>query len=384
MRGTLRIYLGIAPGVGKTYMMFRAARAERRAGVDVVVAYWERHGRPATAAQLGKLELLPTRTITYRGKQFEDLDVEGVLRRHPALALVDELAHANLPGERHAKRYEDVEEILGEGIDVYTTLNVANIASLGAIVARLTGTRRVESVPDEFVRSGEIKLVNLEPWALRHRLSEGLVFPKDRAETALAHYFQFANLTALQELAQLWLDDTVIDAAATYRREHGLGEHHHPGVVLVALDGSSVDEWLVTFAAERAEINGAKLRGVHVSATGSLSRSVRSQLKEDRRLLADHGGDLIEIPADDVAGALIEAAQRLPNAELVIGSPGGSRWTRWLRGSTVGRVLGSSGELPVQVVDVGRPTGKPTAPRRHARDRASREAFLRTSHPQQR
>jgi two-component system sensor histidine kinase KdpD len=173
--GRLHIYLGIAPGVGKTYAMLRDGRARRRSGVDAVVAYRERHGRAATAAQLGDLEELPTSTVTYRGTSFEELDVSAVLERRPELALVDELAHANLPGERHEKRWQDVGELLANGIDVYTTLNVANIESLGALVSRITGVHPAEPVPDAFVRAGEIKLVDLAPAALRRRLTQGLV-----------------------------------------------------------------------------------------------------------------------------------------------------------------------------------------------------------------
>ena len=178
VRGTLRTYLGIAPGVGKTYAMLRDARARRRAGTDTVVAYWERHGRPATVAQLGDLEVIPARTVIYRGASFAELDVEAVLDRRPELAVADELAHANLPGERHAKRWQDVGELLASGIDVYTTLNVANIESLSPTVSRITGVRQAEPVPDAFVRAGTIKLVDLAPAALRRRLAQGLVVPR--------------------------------------------------------------------------------------------------------------------------------------------------------------------------------------------------------------
>ena len=188
-RGRLRIYLGIAPGVGKTYAMLRDGRARRRSGVDAVVAYRERHGRAATAAQLGDLEVLPTRTVTYRGASFAELDVTAVLDRRPGLALVDELAHANLPGERHEKRWQDVGELLANGIDVYTTLNVANIESLGALVSQITGVHQAEPVPDAFLRASEIKLVDLAPAALRHRLAQGLVVPAGPGRRGLVELF---------------------------------------------------------------------------------------------------------------------------------------------------------------------------------------------------
>ena len=182
--------------------MLRDGRAQRRCGVDVVVAFWQRHGRAATAAEVAGLEVL-TGTASYRGVSLEELDVAAVLDRRPALALVDELAHANVPGARHPKRWQDVGELLASGIDVYTTLNVANIESLGPLVSRITGVRPAEPVPDAFVRAGQVTLVDLAPAALRRRLAQGLVFPADQAEAALSHYFRFANLAALRELAQL-------------------------------------------------------------------------------------------------------------------------------------------------------------------------------------
>jgi len=221
-RGKLRTYLGIAPGVGKTYAMLRDGRARRRSGVDTVVAHWERHGRPATAAQLGDLEVLPARTVTYRGASFAELDVAAVLDRRPRLAVVDELAHANLPGERHARRWQDVGELLAGGIDVYTTLNVANIESLSPGVSRITGVRPAEPVPDEFVRAGQITLVDLAPSALRRRLAQGLVVPAERVDAALSSYFRLANLAGLRELTQLWLDDRVPDPVTAFLAARGL------------------------------------------------------------------------------------------------------------------------------------------------------------------
>jgi two-component system sensor histidine kinase KdpD len=219
--GRLRTYVGIAPGVGKTYAMLRDGRARQRAGTDVVVAYWERHGREATAAQVTGLELVSPKAVSYRGGTFEELDVAAVLARGPALALVDELAHANVPGQSHEKRWEDIDELLANGIDVFTTLNVANIDSLAGIVSRVTGAHAAEPVPDVFVRAGEIKLVDLAPSVLRHRLAEGLVFPEERVDAALSSYYRFANLAALQEVVRLWLDASVADPVGAFLHAHG-------------------------------------------------------------------------------------------------------------------------------------------------------------------
>ena len=355
-RGTLRTYLGIAPGVGKTYAMLRDGRARRRAGTDTVVAYWEQHGRPATADQLDDLEVIPARTVVYRGASFAELDVEAVLDRRPELAVVDELAHANLPGERHGNRWQDVGDLLASGIDVYTTLNVANIESLGPTVSLITGVRRAEPVPDAFVRAGEIKLVDLAPAALRRRLDQGLVVPEDQVDAALSNYFRFANLAALRELVQLWLDDSVPDPVAAFAAAHGISEPVQASVVMVGLEGSPADEWLIRYAAHLAGLCDAALQGVHVRAIDNLDRPPAARLEKDRRLLGELGGTLLEVRAGDVASGLIRAARQAGATQLVIGSHRRSRWSRLLTESTVAdQVLRAAGNLPVQVVNVGRP-----------------------------
>jgi two-component system sensor histidine kinase KdpD len=355
-RGTLRTYLGIAPGVGKTYAMLRDGRARRRAGTDTVVAYWQRHGRPATAAQLGDLELIPARTVTYRGASFAELDVQAVLDRRPELALVDELAHANLPGERHAKRWQDVDDLLASGIDVYTTLNVANIESLGPTVSQITGAHEAEPVPDAFVRAGQINLVDLAPAALRRRLAQGLVVPEPQVDTALSNYFRFANLAALTELAQLWLDPSVPDPVAAFAAAHGISEPAQASVIMVALEGSPADEWLIRYAAHLAGLSDARLQGVNVRAIDNLARPPAARLEKDRKLLGELGGTLLEVRAGDVVSGLTRAARQVGACQLVIGSHRRSRWPRLLRQSAVAdQVLRAAGDLPVQVVNVGRP-----------------------------
>jgi two-component system sensor histidine kinase KdpD len=299
--------------------------------------------------------LLPTRTVTYREASFEELDVAGVLARRPALALVDELAHANLPGGRHAKRWEDVDELLANGIDVYTTLNVTNIASLAELVARITEVHPAEPVPDAFLRTGEITLVDLAPAVLRQRLAQGLVFPKERVDAALSNYFRFANLAALRELAQLWLDDSVPDPAAAFLAAHGVRKPLKSTVIMVGLQGSPADEWLIRYAGDLAELSDAELQGVHVRAADNLDRPASRQLDDDRRLLTELNGTFLEARADDIAAGLIRAAHNTAASQLVIGSRGRSRWSRLVKGSTVGQVLRTAGDLPVQVVNVGRP-----------------------------
>jgi len=353
--GRLRTYLGIAPGVGKTYAMLREARAQRRCGVDAVVAFFQRHGRAATAAQVDDLEVL-TGSVSYQGVSLEELDVAAVLDRRPRLAVVDELAHANLPGARHPKRWQDVGELLASGIDVYTTLNVGNIESLGPLVSRVTGVHPSEPVPDAFVRTGQVELVDLAPAALRGRLAQGLVIPADQADVALSHYFRFANLAALQELAQLWVDDSVPDPAAAFLAAHPACGPTEAAIIVVGLEGSPADQWLIRYGACLAELSGARLHGVHVRPLDNLDRPARTRLTEDRRLLTGLHGTFTEVKASDPASGLIRAARQAGAAQLVIGARRRSRWSRLLSGSTVAdRVLRLAGDLAVQVVNVGQP-----------------------------
>ncbi len=355
-RGTLRSYLGIAPGVGKTYAMLRDARARQRSGADTVVAQWERHGRPGTAAQLADLEVLPARTVTYRGASFAELDVRAALDRRPDLAVVDVLAPAHLPGERHDRRWQDVGDLLAGGIDVYTTLNVANVESLGQVVSRITGVREAEPVPDAFLRTGGIKLVDLAPAALRHRLAKGLVVPEERVDAALSSYFRFANLAALRELAQLWLDDSVPDPVTAFLAAHGVNEPVRASVIVVGLEGSPADEWLIRYAAHLAGLSDARLQGVHVRAIDNLDQPPEARLETDRTLLGELHGTLLEVRAVDTASGLIQAARQAGACQLVIGSRRRSHWSRLLNGSRVAdQVLRTAGDLPVQVVNVGRP-----------------------------
>ncbi|MCB1006224.1 MAG: histidine kinase, partial [Acidimicrobiales bacterium] len=205
-RGKLRIYLGAAPGVGKTFAMLNEGRRRAERGTDVVAAYVETHGRPSTAAQIGDLEVVPRRMYEYRGTVLEELDLDAVLARRPAVALVDELAHTNAPGTRHPKRWEDVQTMLEAGIDVITTVNVQHLESLNDVVERITGVRQAETVPDWVVRDADqVELVDMTPEALRRRMAHGNIYGPDKVDAALANYFRVGNLSALRELALLWV-----------------------------------------------------------------------------------------------------------------------------------------------------------------------------------
>src|SRR3954468_11298544 len=224
-RGTLRIYLGAAPGVGKTYAMLDEGWRRAQRGTDVVIGWVETHGRPGTAAQLRDLPVLPRRRLGYRGSTIEEMDVDAVLARAPKVALVDELAHTNVPGSRNEKRWQDVEELLDAGIDVLSTVNIQHLASLNDVVEGITGIKQRETIPDEIVRAAEqVQLVDSTPEELRRRMAHGNIYAADKVDAALANYFRPGNLAALRELALLWVADKVDDSLQQYMEDHGITE----------------------------------------------------------------------------------------------------------------------------------------------------------------
>ncbi len=237
-RGQLRIYLGAAPGVGKTFAMLNEGRRRWERGTDVVVGFVETHGRPRTAEAIGDLEIVPRRVFEHRGTHFEEMDVDAVLRRKPKVALVDELAHTNVPGSRNEKRWQDVLELLDAGIEVISTVNIQHLESVNDVVERITGVAQRETVPDEVVRQAEqVELVDMTPEALRRRMAHGNIYPAERIDPALTNYFRPGNLTALRELALLWVADSVDESLEDYRERHGITEPWETRErVVVALD----------------------------------------------------------------------------------------------------------------------------------------------------
>jgi two-component system sensor histidine kinase KdpD len=275
-RGRLKIFLGAAPGVGKTFEMLQEGRGLAEDGRDVVIAIVETHGRAATAAQTEGLEQVPRRITQHRGVELSEMDLDAVLARDPDVALVDELAHTNAPGSRNEKRWADVEELLDAGIDVITTVNVQHIESLGDVVERITGVAQRETVPDAVVRRADrIEVVDLAPQTLRDRLSAGQVYPAERVDAALSNYFRLGNLTALREVALLWLADEVDSALQSYRAEHGIrGSWQARERVVVALTGGTEGETLLRRGARiAARSAGGELLAVHVSSQDGLRRA---------------------------------------------------------------------------------------------------------------
>lgn len=323
-RGTLRIYLGAAPGVGKTYAMLGEGRRALERGRDVVVGFVETHGRARTADLLDGMEILPRRTMIHRGSTFTELDVDEVLARKPKLALIDELAHTNVPGSANPKRWQDIEEILEAGIDVVTTVNIQHLESLNDVVEQITGVPQRERVPDEVVRrADQIELVDMSPEALRRRMAHGNVYPPERVDAALSNYFRVGNLTALRELALLWLAGKVDDQLDRYRADHGIeGTWEARERVVVALTGGQEGDTLVRRAARiAARSKGADLLAVHVTRSDGLANGANpASLARQRALVESLGGTYHQVVGDDIPRSLLEFAKGVNATQLVLGA----------------------------------------------------------------
>ncbi|PJN26719.1 sensor histidine kinase KdpD [Kitasatospora sp. CB02891] len=353
-RGRLRIYLGAAPGVGKTYAMLAEAHRRLERGADVVVGFVETHGRARTAELLDGLEIVPRRTMTHRGAEFTELDLDAVLDRDPAVVLVDELAHTNVPGSRHAKRWQDVEELLAAGIDVISTVNIQHLESLGDVVEGITGVRQRETVPDEVVRrADQIELVDMSPQALRRRLAHGNVYAPEKVDAALAHYFRPGNLTALRELALLWTADRVDEYLQRYRAEQGIqGTWQARERIVVGLTGGPEGATLIRRAARIAARGSAgELLAVHISRSDGLSGSSPQTLIEQRALVESLGGSFHSVLGDDPAAGLLDFARGVNATQIVIGTSRRKVW-QYVYGPGVGyTVTRDSGDIDVHMVN---------------------------------
>ncbi|MFD5562268.1 ATP-binding protein [Kitasatospora griseola] len=353
-RGRLRIYLGAAPGVGKTYAMLAEAHRRLERGADVVVGFVETHGRARTAELLDGLEIVPRRTMTHRGAEFTELDLDAVLDRDPAVVLIDELAHTNVPGSRHAKRWQDVEELLAAGIDVISTVNIQHLESLGDVVEGITGVRQRETVPDEVVRrADQIELVDMSPQALRRRLAHGNVYAPEKVDAALAHYFRPGNLTALRELALLWTADRVDEYLQRYRAEQGIqGTWQARERIVVGLTGGPEGATLIRRAARIAARGSAgELLAVHISRSDGLSGSSPQTLIEQRALVESLGGSFHSVLGDDPAAGLLDFARGVNATQIVIGTSRRKVW-QYVYGPGVGyTVTRDSGDIDVHMVN---------------------------------
>jgi two-component system sensor histidine kinase KdpD len=352
-RGRLRVYLGAAPGVGKTYKMLEEGRRRLERGTDVVVAVVETHGRERTRQLLDGFEVVPRRQVTYRGAQFDDMDLAAVLARRPDVALVDEMAHTNAPGSPNAKRWEDIEALLDAGIDVITTVNVQHLESLNDALTRITGVEQRETIPDDIVRrANQIELVDMAPEALRRRIAHGNVYPRDRIDPALGNYFRAGNLSALRELALLWVADRVDDELLEYRDEHGIERPWETRErLVVAITGAPSAEHLIRRAARMAERSRAELLGVHVRRSDGLGATGGDdRVAAHRQLLTDLGGVYHEIIGDDPAESLVAFARAENATQLVLGTSRRTRVNELLHGSIINRAVRASPDIDVHVV----------------------------------
>ena len=370
-RGRLRVYLGAVAGAGKTYTMLNEGHRRESRGTDVVVGYVETHRRPQTQAQLGDLEVIPRKKVTYRGVTLEEMDTEAIIARHPKVALIDKLAHTNVPGSKHAKRYQDVQEILDAGINVVTTLNIQHLESLNDLVASITGVRVRETLPDWILdQADEVELIDISPYALRQRMKHGNIYPPERIDAALNNFFREGNLTALREIALRRVAEKTEAQLQEYMTEHGITEMR-PATerVLVGFDSRPHTREVIRDAWRLAHGLHADLLAVSIQPegyrafTGRLigllkfgrdapkQRAAAQRRLEEHALLAeDLGAEVIRTKSHDIAKTLVEIAKHRQVTQLVLGQPARSHWEELIRGSIINRVLRLSTEIDIHLV----------------------------------
>ena len=354
-RAKLRLYLGAAPGVGKTFQMLEDAQALKRQGVDIVIAYVEPHGRAETEALIGDLECVPLKQIKYRGVTLTELDVHAVSARHPAIAIVDELAHTNAPGSKHQKRYEDVLELLEHGISVITACNVQHLESLNDVVARLTGVRVRETIPDNFLqRADEVVNVDVSVDTLRTRLRQGKIYGVEKIEQALNNFFRKGNLSALRELALRQVAQDQAAKSHDYRAREGLEPAALPEKVMVCLASRGNAKKLLRVGSRIAGRLASDWVAVYVEAPreepGRIKPEDYHHLQENLRMARELGARIIQLKASNVADALIEFARREGITHVIFGQSARSRWEILLHGSVINRFLSEVRDATVQVV----------------------------------
>src|SRR5581483_1800722 len=370
-RGRLRVYLASAAGAGKTYAMLNEGHRRESRGTDVVVGYVETHGRAQTQAQLGDLAVIPRKKIAYRGVTLEEMDTEAIIARHPRVALIDELAHTNVPGSKHAKRYQDVQEILDAGIDVVTTLNIQHLESLNDLVASITGVRVRETLPDRILdQADEVELVDISPHALRQRMKHGNIYPRERIDAALNNFFREGNLTALREMALRRTAEKTETQLQQYMTEHGIkgvwpaservlvGFDHRPHTRRVIRDawrlahGLHADLIAVSIQPEGYPALMSRLIGwiKYGSEAKQRREEALRRLEEHAVLAEDLGAEVIRTSSHDIAQKLVEIARERQVTQLVLGQPACSPWEEFIRGSIVNRLLRLSTDIDIHLV----------------------------------
>jgi two-component system sensor histidine kinase KdpD len=370
-RGRLRVYLGAVAGAGKTYTMLAEGHRREARGTDVVVGYLETHKRPQTEAMLGDLEVIPRKKITYRGVTLEEMDTEAIIARHPRVVLVDELAHTNVPGSKHAKRYQDVEELLDAGIDVVTTVNIQHLESLNDVVASITGVRVRETLPDKILdEADEVELIDISPHALRQRMRHGNIYPPDRIEPALNNFFREGNLTALRELALRRTAEKTESQLQHYMIEHNITKLWPANErVLVGFDGRAHTRQVIRDAWRLAHGLHADLIAVYIRPEGYLGfasqlirffrfgsdiaqkqEEMQRRVEEHAQLAEDLGAEVLRVSSHDIAKTLVEIARERQVTQIVLGQPARRWWEEMLRGSTVNRILRMGTKVDIHIV----------------------------------
>ena len=352
-RGRLKVFLGAAPGVGKTYEMLTEGAARKRAGVDVVIGVVETHGRAETEALVKDLDLIPKKQIDYQGRAIAEMDIDEVLKRRPRLALIDELAHTNAPGSRHAKRWQDVEELLAAGIDVFSTLNIQHLESLNDVVASFTRVRVRETVPDSVLDMAEIEVVDIPPDELIERLKDGKVYVPDEATRALSHFFSKSNLSALREMALRRAAQAVDTQMLDYLRAHALAGNWAAGErIVVAVSELPGAASLVRAAKRLADAQGAPWTAVYIETARSLSFTAadKKQLGENLQLATQLGANVASITATNVVDGLKDFLMEVRATQLVVGKSARSRWFELRHGSVVDRLVRETPGVAVHVL----------------------------------
>jgi two-component system sensor histidine kinase KdpD len=365
-KAKLRVYIGAAAGVGKTFQMLEDAHLLKKQGVDIVVAFVEAHGRADTEALIGDLECAPLREIEYRGVMLREMDVDAVIARRPEIAIVDELAHTNVPGSKQHKRYEDVLELLDAGISVITAVNIQHIESLNDVVARTTGVKVRETVPDSFLRQAdEVVNVDVSVDTLRTRLRQGKIYRIEKIEQALANFFRKGNLSALRELALRQVAEDQAAKAQDYREREGLEQAVIPEKVMVAIASRGGAKKLLRIGSRIAGRLASDWYAVYVETPreepGRIDPKDYVSLAESLRFAEELGAKVVKLKGANVAEPLIDFARREGVTHVIFGQSARSRWDILLRGSVINRFLNEARDATVQVVPLEGGDSRPGA-----------------------
>jgi len=353
-RGNLRVYLGVAPGVGKTFAMLDEGKRRKERGADVVVGVVETHRRIHTQEKLADMTILPRKEMVYVGRTFTEMDLDAILLRHPQIVLVDELAHTNIVGSKNEKRWQDVEEILAAGIDVISTVNIQHLESIHDVVEKITGVPQAETIPDLFLRQAEqVEIVDITPEALHRRMVHGNIYQADKIDAALNNYFRIGNLSALRELALLWVADKVEEGLQKYRKDEGISDiwESQEKIVIAVNDAPEAETIIKRAARIAARSPGAKLYAVHILKSDGIEVSNPAALAKIEKLVVSLGGSFHEVSAEDIPTSILDFARSVNATQVILGVTSKGRWSRLLQGESIAsKVTRLSDEIDVHLV----------------------------------